>query len=365
MRVKSSYVFVAVVIAVLALYFIVRGLMGAGGSEHAKGEKGGAKGAPPAAAAPAAIATVQVITAPETLRPYDVAMRGRTESARSVQVRSETAGVVSAVPAREGSLVAKGAVLCRLSVDARQAAVDQAKAALRARQLTQQASVELAAKGYRSQTQVLQDQANMDAAAAALRQAEIQLEQVNIRAPFAGIFDKRDAEIGNYLAPGQPCGTVIELNPILIVGDVPETEASKIRVGAPARATLVSGQVLTGRVRYIAREADPQTRTYHVEITAPNAAMGARSGLSADIRVNAGSGPAHLAPVSTLVLDAAGRQGIRYVTADNRVAFAPVTVLEETPQGIWISGLTGSVRVITVGQSYVGEGQKVQVSVAR
>jgi multidrug efflux system membrane fusion protein len=42
-----------------------------------------------------------------------------------------------------------------------------------------------------------------------------------------------------------------------------------------------------------------------------------------------------------------------------------VTVLEETPQGAWIAGLTGAVRVITVGQSYVGEGQKVRVAVAR
>ena len=36
------------------------------------------------------------------------------------------------------------------------------------------------------------------------------------------------------------------------------------------------------------------------------------------------------------------------------------TVLEETPQGVWVSGLRGPVRVITVGQSYVAEGQKVQ-----
>jgi multidrug efflux system membrane fusion protein len=70
-------------------------------------------------------------------------------------------------------------------------------------------------------------------------------------------------------------------------------------------------------------------------------------------------------PVSSLVLDAAGRQGLRYIVGDNRVAFAPVTILEETPQGVWVSGLTGPVRVITVGQSYVADGQKVRVAQAR
>jgi multidrug efflux system membrane fusion protein len=253
-------------------------------------------------------------------------------------------------------------VLCRLAVDARQATLDQAQAALKSRQLQMQASTNLAAKGYRSQTQVLQDQANLDAASAAVRQAEVALKQVNIRAPFAGVFDHRDAEIGTYLAPGQPCGTMIELNPLLIVGDMPETETSKVRMGATATAKLVSGETISGRVRFIARDADPATRTYRVEITAANPGGRVRSGLSAEVAVNAGVGPAHLVPVSALVLDSAGRQGVRYVLADNTVAFAPVTVLEETPQGTWIAGLHGPTRVVTVGQSYVSEGQKVRVA---
>jgi len=279
-------------------------------------------------------------------------------------VRSESAGVVAATPAVEGSFVRKGAVLCRLNLDARQATLDQARANLRSRQLQQKASADLAAKGYRSQTQVLQDQANMDSAAATVRQAELGVEQMSIRAPFDGVFDKRDAEIGAYLAPGQACGTVIELNPLLIVGDLPETEASKVQVGAHATALLTSGERLTGKVRYAAREADAQTRTYRVEIAAANPQM-TRSGLSADVRIATGAGPAHQVPLSSLVLDAGGRQGVRFVLADDKVGFAPVKVLEETPQGIWVTGLKGPVRVITVGQSYVAEGQKVRVAAAR
>ena len=157
---------------------------------------------------------------------------------------------------------------------------------------------------------------------------------------------------------------MIELNPLLIVGDLPETEAAKIRVGASANAQLVSGETLSGRVRYAAREADPQTRTYRVEITAPNPQL-TRSGLSATIHIASGVGPAHLVPLSSLVLDASGVQGVRYVLADDKVAFAKVNVIQETPQGIWVTGLKGPTRVITVGQSYVAEGQKVRVAAAR
>ena len=158
---------------------------------------------------------------------------------------------------------------------------------------------------------------------------------------------------------------MIELNPLLIVGNVPESQAAKIRVGATAQAKLLSGQTLGGRVTYMAREADAQTRTYRVEMTAPNPSSTVRSGLSATVRISTGVGTAHQVPVSALVLNAQGQQGVRYVLADNRVAFAPVEVLEENPAGVWISGLQGAVRVITVGQSYVGEGQKVRVAAAR
>jgi multidrug efflux system membrane fusion protein len=354
MRVKSSYLFAAGILGVVVLFFIIRGVFG-GGAHDAQ-----AKNKPAVASAP----SVQVVLAPETAREHMVAIRGRTESARAVTVRSETSGVVAATPAVEGSFVRRGTVLCRLNVDARQATLDQARAMLRSRQLTQKATLELAEKGYRSQTQVLQDQANLDSAQASVRQAEIALEQMNIRAPFDGVFDNRDAEVGTYLAPGQSCGSMIELNPLLIVGDLPETEAGKVKVGAAATAKLVSGETLSGRVRYAARQADPQTRTYRVEITAANPQL-IRSGLSADVRISAGVGPAHLAPVSSLVLDAEGRQGVRYVLPDNRVAFAPVQILEETPQGVWVIGLKGPTRIITVGQSYVAEGQKVKVAAAR
>lgn len=354
MRLKAQYIFVIALVGLLVLAFAV-------GTVISRGKSGKAEAKTTTAAA---LPTVQAVLTPEVTREYDVVIRGRTEAARSVVVRSETAGVVAGTPAVEGSFVRKGAVLCRLNLDARQATLDQARANQRMRQLQQKATADLAKKGFRSETQVLTDQANLDAASALVRQAELGVEQMNIRAPYDGVFDRREAEVGTYLAPGQACGTMIELNPLLIVGDLPELEASKVRVGALASAKLTSGEVLNGRVRYAAREADAQTRTYRVEIAANNP-QGTRSGLSGSVKIASGAGPAHLIPLSSLVLDAAGRQGVRYVMAGEKVAFAPVTVMEETPQGIWVTGLKGPVRVITVGQSYVAEGQKVRVAAAR
>ena len=355
MRLKPQYLFVVVTVGLVALYFIVRSLFSAAAPHPAQAK----------AAAPAGPPSVQARLVPQVMRPYDVVVRGRTQATRTVVIRSETAGTVAAAPVLQGSFVKQGQVLCRLAVDARQASVDQARAALNSAELAHQQNAELSKQGFRSPTQVLQAQANLDAANAAVRQSEIALAQVNIKAPFAGVFDHRDAEAGAYLAPGQPCGTMIEINPLLIVGDVPETQAASVKVGALATARLVSGQTLTGHIRYISHDADPQTRTYHLEVTVPNPRLDVRSGLSAELHIGAGSGPAHLVPVSTLVLDSAGRQGVRYVVGDGRVAFAPVTIVEETHDGVWVTGLTGDIQLITVGQSYVADGQKVRVALAR
>ena len=350
MGLRPQYVVVGGILAAFVLYFGVNAVVDA------------SRRKPPQAAPSAAAPTVQATLISPVMRPDEVPVRARTQAARVVSVRAQTSGIVAATPVREGSFVRAGEVLCRLQVDARQASLDQARANLRSKQLTEKASADLAAKGYRSPTQVLTDQANLDEASATVRSAEIALEQVNIRAPFAGVFDTREVEVGAYLSPGGACGTVIELDPLKIIGDVPESEIAKVRVGARAHVVLASGQTMEGVVYYVARDADAQTRTYPVVVAARNPGSLVRSGLSAQVQIAAGAGPAFLAPSSALVLDAAGRQGVRYVGADGRVAFAPVTVVDETPSGVWLTGLSGPTRVIIVGQSYVSEGQLVRVA---
>ena len=351
MRLKPQYLVAVGILAAVALYFLVSAVVSAG-----KGHRETAQAAKPDTP------MVQASLLSPALRAYSVVMRGRTTAARNVSVRSETSGVVAQTPVREGTFVRAGQVLCKLAVDARQASLDQTRADMRAKQLTQKASAELAAKGYRSPTQAATDQANLDQSAAAVRQAEVALNQTSIRAPFAGVFNERDVEVGAYLAPGGPCGVVIELDPLKIEGVVAETDIGKVRLGAPAHAVLASGERINGAIYYVAKDADPQTRTYPVVMIAHNPGSTVRAGLSAEVSIDAGQGPAYLAPSSALVLDSAGRQGVRYVRPGEVVAFTPVKVIDETPQGVWLTGLPGPVRVITVGQSYVSEGQRVRVA---
>src|SRR5689334_14385507 len=128
MQFKTSHLVAGAIVLVVLLFLVVAGLM----------HKPKPKPAPAASRTELPLVTAPVIQ--ETQRPYSLVIRGHTEANRTVVVRAETAGPVAATPAREGSFVGKGAVLCRLAVDARQASLDQAKANLRSRQLQREAS---------------------------------------------------------------------------------------------------------------------------------------------------------------------------------------------------------------------------------
>jgi len=69
---------------------------------------------------------------------------------------------------------------------------------------------------------------------------------------------------------------------------------------------------------------------------------------------------AHRIPSGILSLDDNGVIGIRTVGADERVEFKRVTLIDDTPEGLWVTGLPEKITVITVGQDYVKEGQKVE-----
>ena len=110
-----------------------------------------------------------------------------------------------------------------------------------------------------------------------------------------------------------------------------------------------------------ASSADPATRSFAIEIELPNADGSLRDGLTATATVNLGTAPAHLLPQSVLTLDDQGVLGVRSVV-DNVVEFHPVTIIGDTREGIWVTGLPPRVDVITVGQEYVVPGQKVNAT---
>ncbi len=288
--------------------------------------------------------------------PRAFSLFGQTEASREVNVKAQTAGPVVSTPAREGAQVNRGALLCRQDVDARESVLDQAKANLRAVEVDLKAARILAEKGYQSATRVTAIEAQLDGARAAIAQAQIELDNVNIRAPFSGIWERQAAELGDYLAPGQSCGLLVDLSPLIVRVDLSETQVGAIKPGQEAKLTLATGESLTGAVQLIESKANPMTRTFSAEIAVDNSDMSLKAGVTADVKLFSGDVLAQQIPSRILTLSDTGIVGVRYLNSDDSVAFTPVTVIDEDDGGVWVTGLPERTRIIIKGQDYVSTG---------
>ena len=305
--------------------------------------------------------TVAVVSQLSQARPIDraVVVRGRTQASRQVEVRAETSGRVISEPLRSGATVAEGDELCRIDPANRPAQLAEVRARLTEAELNARAAERLSEGGFASELRAAGAAASLESAAAAVSAAEEEIARLVMRAPFAGILETDTAELGSLLQPGALCATVIQLDPIRLVGFVPETDVDRIEVGAPAGGRLSSGREVLGQVTFLARAADPATRTFRVEITLAARGAPIRDGQTAEIGIQATGTDAHLVPGSALTLNDDGRLGLRLVDADSRAAFVAVEVVRDTDSGIWVTGLPEEAELIVVGQEFVRDGVRV------
>lgn len=327
-----------------------------------------------------------------------VLLRGQTAAARDVTVAAETSGLVVSEPLPKGSFVNAGDTLCTLDPGTRaatlaeararlseaqsrvpeaEAGVIEAQARVREAEINLNAARALSQDGFASETRVVGAQAAMESASAgvqrarsavssalagiesaqaAVASAERDIARLVITAPFEGLLETDTAELGSLMQPGAPCATIIQLDPIRLVGFVPEADVGRITVGAMAGGRFSDQQEVVGEVTFLSRSADPVTRTFRVEVTVPNPDLAISDGLSAEIIVAADGQSAHLIAQSTLTLNDAGTLGVRIVGPDMTAQFMPVTLLRDTAEGVWVAGLPDTVDIITLGQEFVIDG---------
>lgn len=349
--IKRSYVVAGVLLVIATLW------VGSGYLLRAEKQADAAKQPKPAESSP--IQTVRVRTVAAEMRRADLVIRGQTQALRKVELKSETSGTVSATPVEPGTTVKQGDVICQLKVDAREAQLAQARAAMRQKKLEYEGSKSLQEKGFRSETAVAGDLAEYQASMAMVEQMEQEMENTRIRAPFDGFVDSRRVDVGDFMSPGTICAVVIDQDPFLVVGQVSERDVGAIKIGDGGYATLVTGERVEGKVRFVSKSSDEQTRTFRLELEFPNPSGQVRDGITAEIHIQANAVAAHRLSPAILALDERGALGIRIVDKDGIVRFAPVTIIADGVDGIWVTGLPQTVTVITVGQEFVAPGQKV------
>ncbi len=363
------------------------------------------------------VAVVSVIARKSEAQTIDsaVVLRGETRAVRQVELRSETSGQIVSTPLRKGSFVEAGQVMCEIDLGTREvsladanarlaetraripetearipeaeARIEEAKSRLDEARINLNAAEKLAEGGFASETRVANALAGVRSAEAAVIGAEAgrksalsgmenihaaiqsaeagvasakqEIAKLTIHAPFKGILESDTAEIGSLMQPGSLCGTIIQLDPIIVAGFVPEAEVNRITEGVRAGAQMIDGTTVQGTVSFLSRSADVKTRTFLVEIEVPNPDLKIRDGQTADILIESEGVLAHLLPQSALTLNNDGALGVRVVSADGTAKFSAVRLLRDTVHGVWLGGLPSEADVILVGQEYVIDGSPV------
>jgi len=287
-----------------------------------------------------------------------IKLQARTEADKIVTISAETGGTITGLPVEKGAFVQKGQTICQIDLGARQAQLDQSRALRDARKIEFDAAVKLNQQGYTSKSQLASARAAYDAAVAAVKGALVEYNRTQIKAPFGGVLDKRPFEVGHFMSVGQPCGTIIDKDPLLIVAHVAENHVTQVDVGARGTAQLATGETVSGFVRYVAETPDMATRTFRIELEVANKDLKLRDGVSAELQLTTGRVLATRIPQSVLTLGDSGQLSVRVVDG-NRVAIRPVRVIADDRGGAVVVGLAASEKVIIRGGEYTRDGREV------
>jgi RND family efflux transporter MFP subunit len=343
-----------------------------------------------------------------------VTANGYVVARTRASVAAKIPGRLASLPVDGGSIVRRGEVIARLENADYQAAVAEAEAnhaSARAQLIEAEAERDQARREAdrvqemrSSNPQVISTQdseiavsraeqtaaransarARVDAAQAALRFAEATLENTFIRAPFTGTVLRKEAEVGEVVAPSVGGGltrgavvTMADLTTLEVEVDVNEAYIGRVRHDQQARIALDAypDTSFRGSVRQIVPTADRQRATVQVKVAIVDRdprilpEMGARvdfiapapdSGSAASASAAAASPPRFRLPTAA-VRDAGGRSVV-WLVRDGRLESREVEAGPASGGFREISrGLSGGEQVLTGGVETPRQGMRVEV----
>ena len=125
---------------------------------------------------------------------------------------------------------------------------------------------------------------------------------------------------------------------------------------------LITGEVIESKLSFVSKSATPSTRSFRVEAKVPNSKGLIRDGITGNLKISTNKVLANKISPSIMLLSDNGIIGVRIVQ-NNIVKFLPVKIIEDTQDGIWVSGIPNLSQLIVRGQGYVENGRKARIEI--
>lgn len=131
-----------------------------------------------------------------------------------------------------------------------------------------------------------------------LRLSEDEISRRKIYAPFDGFIEKREAQLGQWVQPGSPIATLVQMDKLKVVGDIDALRYSgKVMKGAPVTVQIYHSSdaskphTVESTIAYVSSEIDLNNR-YRIWVEVPNTPTGddwmIRPGMRAEIKIKDG-----------------------------------------------------------------------------
>lgn len=314
-----------------------------------------------------------------TAKFYPGEVRGRYESQLAFQV----AGKIAARYVNVGDTVRAGQVLLALdpkdvaqSVEATTAQLASARASYKLAADNAARYSSLYAQGAVSEAVRDQYMTQLEAASAALRQAQAQanvssnqLGYTQLVSDTDGVVTALSGEVGQVVGAGTPIATVVRSGAREVQISVPEGAALRVGQKASISFWALPGVNATGYVREIASMADPVTRTYKVCVAVPDLPAAAKLGMTAKVELATNAESATAAsdanatfPIPAQALYQVNNKTQVWVVRDNKAQLAEVKVNGYSGNAVLIEqGLSRGDKIITAGLAKLTPNQEVRL----
>lgn len=321
-------------------------------------------------AAEEAVRVVNVEVAPVETGRFDdfIRVTAEVEAMHDITLSAEETGRIVAFRVPKGSWVEEGGVIAELDSEILAAQVREAREAAkladeqyeRQRRLWEDEHVG-------SEIAFLQARTNAAVAQARLETLEVRLARTKIRAPVAGIFDEKYAEVGEMAMPGTRIARVIASRQVKVTGGVPERYALAVRAGAAAAVTfdVLPGETFTGRIRYVGAAVDPVNRTIPIELVLDNPGGRIKPRMIANVQVaRARLDDVVVVPQQVVQRTEDGFEVFVVEEEEGRPVARRRAVTVGPAAGnrvVVTAGLVPGDRLITLGQQLVDDGSRVRI----
>ncbi|HDZ49536.1 hypothetical protein LCGC14_0029860 [marine sediment metagenome] len=286
-------------------------------------------------------------------------IQGQLTAERETTLRANVAGFVTDKPVAQGSHVEAGDTLLVLDNDALPEQLQQAQDELAVAQAEYAGARNLRERQLISQPELLRLQSALSASAAQVAQLQNQLDDSRPIAPFEGVLNRVQVELGDLLQPGEEWGQLVDDRRLKGAAWVSQQQVGDLSIGLPVTARLLNGDHLEGELTHISNRAEEATRSFYIEATLDNPAGKRLAGGSAELTITLPPRQVHTLSPALLSLNSNGQLAVKHLDDNNQVQQTAVEMVSADIQRAYVTGLPDPLRLITLGAGMVDVGQTV------